>query len=106
MDYLILVVAHVYRRYSDRQENVGYEVRAGLSSIYATMGWVADAIHSESALRTLDYACLFSLQSHNCCGALTDQRPIRRRLRGLRIHRPVGKDARFPLFPESLHVCS
>ncbi|KAI9433354.1 glycosyl hydrolase family 92-domain-containing protein [Lactarius indigo] len=42
--------------YSDRQENVGYEVRAGLSSVYATRGWVADDIHSESASRTLDYA--------------------------------------------------
>ncbi|KAI9455755.1 glycosyl hydrolase family 92-domain-containing protein [Lactarius psammicola] len=42
--------------YSDRQENVGYEVRAGLSSVYASRGWVADDIHSESASRTLDYA--------------------------------------------------
>ncbi|KAI0260975.1 glycosyl hydrolase family 92-domain-containing protein [Gloeopeniophorella convolvens] len=42
--------------YSDRQENVGYEVRAGLSSVYASEGWVADDIHSESASRTLDYA--------------------------------------------------
>jgi len=39
---------------------VGYEVRAGLSSVYTTRGWVADDIHSESASRTLDYACLFS----------------------------------------------
>jgi hypothetical protein len=44
--------------YYDRQENVGYEVRAGLSSVYATHGWVADDVHSESASRTLDYACL------------------------------------------------
>ncbi|TDL14546.1 glycoside hydrolase family 92 protein [Rickenella mellea] len=42
--------------YGDRQENVGYEVRAGLSSVYNTRGWVADDIHSESASRTLDYA--------------------------------------------------
>ncbi|KAJ6544363.1 glycosyl hydrolase family 92-domain-containing protein [Mycena capillaripes] len=42
--------------YSDRQENVGYEVRAGLSSVYAEKGWVADDVHSESASRTLDYA--------------------------------------------------
>ncbi|KAH9057785.1 glycosyl hydrolase family 92-domain-containing protein [Lactarius vividus] len=42
--------------YYDRQENVGYEVRAGLSSVYATRGWVADDTHSESASRTLDYA--------------------------------------------------
>ncbi|KAH9029473.1 glycosyl hydrolase family 92-domain-containing protein [Lactarius hengduanensis] len=42
--------------YSDRQENVGYEVRAGLSSVYATRGWVAEDTHSESASRTLDYA--------------------------------------------------
>ena len=61
MDYLVPVFAHIQRRYSDRQENVGYEVRAGLSSVYATKGWVADDIHSESASRTLDYACWFSL---------------------------------------------
>ncbi|KAI0762350.1 glycosyl hydrolase family 92-domain-containing protein [Fomes fomentarius] len=42
--------------YSDRQQNVGYEVRAGLSSVYATKGYVGSDIHSESASRTLDYA--------------------------------------------------
>ncbi|KAG5643250.1 hypothetical protein DXG03_001300, partial [Asterophora parasitica] len=42
--------------YFDREENVDYEVRAGLSSVYAKNGWVADDIHSESASRTLDYA--------------------------------------------------
>ncbi|OSD01869.1 glycoside hydrolase family 92 protein [Trametes coccinea BRFM310] len=42
--------------YFDREENVGYEVRAGLSSVYATHGWVASDIHSEAASRTLDYA--------------------------------------------------
>ncbi|PIL36322.1 hypothetical protein GSI_00010 [Ganoderma sinense ZZ0214-1] len=42
--------------YYDREQNVGYEVRAGLSSVYATSGWVANDIHSESASRTLDYA--------------------------------------------------
>ncbi|KAI0753582.1 glycoside hydrolase family 92 protein [Irpex lacteus] len=42
--------------YFDREENVGYEVRAGLSSVYETKGWVANDIHSESASRTLDYA--------------------------------------------------
>ncbi|KAJ7618567.1 glycoside hydrolase family 92 protein [Roridomyces roridus] len=42
--------------YSDREENVDYEVRAGLSSVYAEKGWVADDVHSESASRTLDYA--------------------------------------------------
>ncbi|KAG5341393.1 hypothetical protein C0989_010922 [Termitomyces sp. Mn162] len=42
--------------YFDREENVDYEVRAGLSSSYAQKGWVADDIHSESASRTLDYA--------------------------------------------------
>ncbi|TFK34481.1 glycoside hydrolase family 92 protein [Crucibulum laeve] len=44
--------------YSDREENVDYEVRAGLSSVYDDpgKGWVADDIHSESASRTLDYA--------------------------------------------------
>ncbi|KAI0735964.1 glycosyl hydrolase family 92-domain-containing protein [Earliella scabrosa] len=42
--------------YSDRQQNVGYEARAGLESVYATHGWVASDIHSESASRTLDYA--------------------------------------------------
>ena len=36
-----------------------FEARAGLSSIYGVpgKGWVADDIHSESASRTLDYAC-------------------------------------------------
>ncbi|OAX38346.1 glycoside hydrolase family 92 protein [Rhizopogon vinicolor AM-OR11-026] len=42
--------------YSDRQENVDYEVRAGLTSVYKEKGWVADDIHSESASRTLDYS--------------------------------------------------
>ncbi|KAH8831374.1 glycoside hydrolase family 92 protein [Flagelloscypha sp. PMI_526] len=42
--------------YDDREENVDFEVRAGLSSVYADQGWVADDIHSESASRTLDYA--------------------------------------------------
>ncbi|KAG5648805.1 hypothetical protein DXG03_000154 [Asterophora parasitica] len=42
--------------YFDREENVDYEVRAGLSSAYAEKGWVADDVHSESASRTLDYA--------------------------------------------------
>ncbi|KAA1478112.1 hypothetical protein DENSPDRAFT_787640 [Dentipellis sp. KUC8613] len=42
--------------YADREEHVGYEVRAGLSSVYEQKGWVADDIHSESASRTLDYA--------------------------------------------------
>ncbi|KAJ7124454.1 glycosyl hydrolase family 92-domain-containing protein [Mycena epipterygia] len=42
--------------YFDREENVGYEVRAGLTSVYAEKGWVADDVHSESASRTLDYA--------------------------------------------------
>ncbi|KZT23257.1 glycoside hydrolase family 92 protein [Neolentinus lepideus HHB14362 ss-1] len=42
--------------YFDREENVGYEVRAGLSSVYATKGWVASDIHSEAGSRTLDYA--------------------------------------------------
>lgn len=41
-------------------KNVDYEVRAGLSSVYSDVekGWVADDIHSESASRTLDYACM------------------------------------------------
>lgn len=38
-------------------QNVGYEVRAGLSSVYAANGWVASDIHSEAGSRTLDYAC-------------------------------------------------
>ncbi|KAH7902833.1 family 92 glycosyl hydrolase, partial [Hygrophoropsis aurantiaca] len=42
--------------YADRQENVDYEVRAGLSSVYEQKGWVADDIHSEAASRTLDYS--------------------------------------------------
>ncbi|EIN04267.1 hypothetical protein PUNSTDRAFT_76494 [Punctularia strigosozonata HHB-11173 SS5] len=36
--------------------NVGYEVRAGLSSVYNTNGWIANDVHSESASRTLDYS--------------------------------------------------
>jgi len=44
--------------YFDREENVDYEVRAGLSSVYNVpgKGWIADDVHSESASRTLDYA--------------------------------------------------
>ncbi|KAJ8516414.1 hypothetical protein ONZ45_g6297 [Pleurotus djamor] len=42
--------------YFDREEHVDYEVRAGLTSVYDTKGWVADDVHSESASRTLDYA--------------------------------------------------
>ncbi|KZT13304.1 glycoside hydrolase family 92 protein [Laetiporus sulphureus 93-53] len=42
--------------YYDREEGVGYEVRAGLSSVYEEKGWVANDIHSEAASRTLDYA--------------------------------------------------
>ncbi|KAL0948846.1 hypothetical protein HGRIS_008967 [Hohenbuehelia grisea] len=42
--------------YGDRQENVDYEVRAGLSTVYADKGWVANDIHSEAGSRTLDYA--------------------------------------------------
>ena len=44
-------------QYSDRQENVGYEVRAGLSTVYEEHGYVASDIHSEAGSRTLDYAC-------------------------------------------------
>ncbi|KAI0051484.1 glycoside hydrolase family 92 protein [Auriscalpium vulgare] len=42
--------------YSDREQGVGYEVRAGLSTVYAAKGWVADDVHSEAGSRTLDYA--------------------------------------------------
>ncbi|KAI0666060.1 glycoside hydrolase family 92 protein [Trametes maxima] len=42
--------------YFDREQHVGYEVRAGLSSVYATHGFVASDIHSEAGSRTLDYA--------------------------------------------------
>ncbi|OBZ65464.1 hypothetical protein A0H81_14551 [Grifola frondosa] len=42
--------------YYDREENVGYDVRAGLSSVYTTHGFVASDVHSEAASRTLDYA--------------------------------------------------
>lgn len=42
--------------YYDREEGVGYEVRAGLSSVYEEHGWVANDIHSEAASRTLDFA--------------------------------------------------
>src|SRR6266545_5916335 len=40
-------------------QNVDFEVRAGLSSVYndPEKGWVADDVHSESASRTLAYAC-------------------------------------------------
>ncbi|OCB85571.1 glycoside hydrolase family 92 protein [Sanghuangporus baumii] len=38
------------------EAGVGYEVRAGLSTVYAPKGWVANDIHSEAASRTLDYA--------------------------------------------------
>lgn len=52
---------------------MGYEARAGLGSDYATKGWVADDVHSESASRTLDYACL----SVPNCLTFTDQCPVR-----------------------------
>lgn len=42
--------------YADREENVDYEVRAGLSSVYEERGWVAANIHSEAGSRTLDYS--------------------------------------------------
>ncbi|KAH6899571.1 alpha-1,2-mannosidase [Coprinopsis sp. MPI-PUGE-AT-0042] len=46
--------------YADREEHVDYEVRAGLTSVYALegegKGWVADDVHSESASRTSAYA--------------------------------------------------
>ncbi|KAF9062715.1 glycosyl hydrolase family 92-domain-containing protein [Rhodocollybia butyracea] len=46
--------------YSDREEGVDYEARAGLSTFYEQYadngGWVANDIHSESVSRTLDYA--------------------------------------------------
>ncbi|KAJ3853661.1 glycoside hydrolase family 92 protein [Lentinula lateritia] len=46
--------------YSDREEDVDYEVRAGLSTFFEQYssghGWVANDIHSESVSRTLDYA--------------------------------------------------
>ncbi|KIL53774.1 glycoside hydrolase family 92 protein [Amanita muscaria Koide BX008] len=40
-------------------KNVDFEGRAGLSSVYdvSGKGWVAADLHSESASRTLDYAC-------------------------------------------------
>ncbi|KAF9262213.1 hypothetical protein L218DRAFT_903919 [Marasmius fiardii PR-910] len=43
--------------YSDRQEGVDFEARAGLTTyMNDSMGWVADDVHSESVSRTLDYA--------------------------------------------------
>ena len=48
-------------------QNVGYEVRAGLSSVYETRGWVASDIHSEAGSRTLDYACQFYLRTKDNC---------------------------------------
>ncbi|KAI5115924.1 hypothetical protein M0805_004036 [Coniferiporia weirii] len=55
-DATVPPVGDSYIEYADRQENVGYEVRAGLDSVFSEKGWVADDIHSESASRTLDYA--------------------------------------------------
>ncbi len=57
-------------------QNVDFEVRAGLSSVYndPSKGWVADNVHSEGASRTLAYG-LFSL-----CNSLYP----RRRLCGIR----------------------
>ena len=53
-----------------------YEARAGLSSVYnvAEKGWVADDIHSESASRTLDYACMsfFSWTKHTILNKTDD----------------------------------
>ncbi|EJD51932.1 alpha-1,2-mannosidase [Auricularia subglabra TFB-10046 SS5] len=43
-------------QYADREEGVGYEARAGLTSVYEDKGWVANELHTESASRTLDYA--------------------------------------------------
>ncbi|KAM6489364.1 hypothetical protein JOM56_015265 [Amanita muscaria] len=42
-----------------REENVDFEGRAELSSVYdvSGKGWVAADVHSESASWTLDYAC-------------------------------------------------
>jgi hypothetical protein len=39
-------------RYADREENVGYEVRAGLDSFYRTKGYVADDLVHPSCLFT------------------------------------------------------
>ncbi|KAL5534025.1 hypothetical protein ACEPAG_485 [Sanghuangporus baumii] len=47
---------YLRNRYADREQGVGYEVRAGLSTVYAPKGWVANDIHSEAGSRTLDYA--------------------------------------------------
>ncbi|KAL0567519.1 hypothetical protein V5O48_014476 [Marasmius crinis-equi] len=42
--------------YSDRQEGVDYEARAGLTTYMdPAKGWVADDVHSESVSRTLDF---------------------------------------------------
>ena len=40
-----------------QKQNVGYEVHAGLTSLYNDpgKGWVADDVHSGSASRTLGY---------------------------------------------------
>ncbi|THH04809.1 hypothetical protein EW145_g5249 [Phellinidium pouzarii] len=55
-DATVPPVGDAYIEYADRQENVGYEVRAGLDSVYSEKRWIANDIHSESASRTLDYA--------------------------------------------------
>lgn len=51
-----------------------YEVRAGLSSVYNDVekGWVADDIHSESASRTLDYACMSCFSGQHTVLTKTD----------------------------------
>lgn len=46
-------------------------MRAGLSSVYDTKGWVASDVHSEAGSRTLDYACMSPLL---LCGAAFDLR--------------------------------
>lgn len=48
----------IFPRYADRQEGVGVEARAGLTT-YASEGWVAVDQHTEAGSRTLDYACEF-----------------------------------------------
>ena len=76
---------------------VNYEVRAGLSSDYEQKDWVADDIHSESASRTLDYACKY----HEELASGVILSISRRRLRRLRASRPTQQDGRGSIFPRT-----
>lgn len=67
MNYLATIIVHSQRRYS----KLGCEVRAGLSSLYATSGWVADDFRSASA--RLCSGLFVSSLFHRPCSALADK---------------------------------